>query len=199
MKIRIEPHNPNWKNEFKALKADLELILSTLNPVVEHIGSTSIDALDAKPIIDVLVGLPQGANLDQCIESMRLNSFVYYQCYDALMPYRRFFVKHKKTVVLHYQDTIYPDADLLVHSTAEHSSRLAHIHILEYQSLHWRRHIAFRDYLRSQPEVRAQYQKLKQELTHLLWSDGIAYNKAKDPFIKQVEQQALDWYTTKNK
>jgi len=56
------------------------------------------------------------------------------------------------------------------------------------------RHIAFRDYLRTHPEIRAEYQQLKEELSTQEWKDGNEYNEAKDSFIKTVEQKAVKWY-----
>ncbi|MFA4870114.1 MAG: GrpB family protein [Pedobacter sp.] len=61
-------------------------------------------------------------------------------------------------------------------------------------SEHWMRHIAFRDYLRTHPEIRAEYQQLKEELSTQEWKDGNEYNEAKDSFIKTVEQKAVKWY-----
>ena len=57
MKIEIEKYNPKWIEEFIQLKQELTSILKFLNPKIEHIGSTSIQSLSAKPIIDILIGL----------------------------------------------------------------------------------------------------------------------------------------------
>jgi GrpB-like predicted nucleotidyltransferase (UPF0157 family) len=76
----------------------------------------------------------------------------------------------------------------------EHQNRLAHIHILIYNSEHWIRHIVFRDYLRTHPLIRYQYQQLKQDLSHKEWKDGNEYNQAKNEFIKVEEQNAVIWY-----
>ena len=69
-----------------------------------------------------------------------------------------------------------------------------------YNSEHWIRHIAFRNYLREHVTIQKEYQKLKRELSTKDWLDGNDYNKAKNDFIKIEEKKAIDWYLkTKNR
>ena len=182
MKIKFEKYNPNWQSDFEKLKDELSELIGFINPKIEHIGSTSVDGLSAKPIIDILIGMNDESDLERTIIPLIDNDYAYYEEYNKNMPYRRFFVKHKTLSI--------PNAD-------EYNNRLAHIHILPYNSEHWIRHIAFRDYLRTHQTVKNQYQKTKEQLSNKEWRDGNEYNEAKDTFLKEEERKAVNWYNTK--
>lgn len=194
MKIQFEVYNPEWNQWFEHIKNDLIEAIGFVNPRIEHIGSTSIVGLSAKPIIDILVGLAHEEDLETIITPLVEQGYVYFEIYNELMPYRRFFVKHKSSIhPLTVSSLIREERDI-PKNTLEHSQRLAHIHILSHGSEHWTRHIAFRDYLRSHPSVKKAYQQLKEQLSKQEWADGNEYNKAKDQFIKTEEQHAIEWF-----
>ena len=92
MKIEVEKYNPNWITQFYDLKNQLSIILEDLNPIIEHIGSTSIQFLSAKPIIDIAIGVSRNTELDLTIGPMVENKFIYYEVYNKVMPKRRLFV-----------------------------------------------------------------------------------------------------------
>lgn len=194
MKIRLEKYDPSWGNIYQEIAKELSEALHFLQPPIEHIGSTSVEGLAAKPVIDILVGLKDESFLDAVITPLTAKKYVFYEKYNAIMPYRRFFVK------LHSQSTSFPipfiirDHNEIPQVLIGHESRQAHIHVLQYGSPHWTRHIAFRDYLGNYAEVRQEYQKLKAILSMQEWEDENAYNKAKDAFIKTEEQKAIAWY-----
>lgn len=194
MNIHLETYDPLWKQHFEALREELASLLGSPEPKIEHIGSTSVEGLSAKPIIDLLIGVADQARLDQVIAPLMNKGYVYYEQYNQDMPYRRFFVKHKVSPESLGLPAIYRDTDIIPATTEEHDQRLAHIHVLPYVSEHWIRHIAFRDYLRTHPVVKQQYQALKEKLVLQEWADGNAYNQAKDDFLKREEQKAIDWY-----
>jgi hypothetical protein len=77
-----------------------------------------------------------------------------------------------------------------------HPGNLSDIHIFQSGSAEIDRHLAFRDYLRSHPGVRAEYEALKREVfaRHANDTDMNAYNDEKDPWIKRTERLALAWY-----
>lgn len=169
-------------------------LIGAVNPKIELIGSTSIKGLSAKPIIDILVGVDSEMVLEETIIPLTRNGYIYYECFNKQMPYRRFFVKHKTGFKTSSIPTIIRDNDNVPASTEEHNYRLAHIHILLHDSEHWIRHIAFRDYLKAHALVKEQYQLLKEQLSHNDWRDGSAYNEAKNNFIKSEEAKAIKWY-----
>lgn len=195
MKIKFEKYNPVWNQSFNTIKEELIQAIGFINPCIQHIGSTSVEGLSAKPIIDILIGVNDNSDLNKVIEPLMNKGYVYYEKYNNVMPYRRFFVKHKvdpKNLGL----PLCIDNDTVFDQQKEHDYRLAHIHVLPYKSEHWIRHIAFRDYLRTHPEIKKAYQQLKEQLSIKDWKDGNEYNEAKDDFIKREEKKAIEWYTT---
>lgn len=194
MRITVERYNPEWVSRFEKIKADLLKLIGFLNPRIEHIGSTAVEGLSAKPIVDVLIGLECENDLDKVVLPLMNNDYVYYEIYNQYLPDRRFFVKHKVSPQVLSLPRIFKDHDKVPADTFEHDNRLAHIHVWTWRSEHWTRHIAFRDYLRAHPVVRQQYQQLKELLSQKEWIDGNEYNEAKDLFLKTEEKRAVDWY-----
>lgn len=194
MHINIEAYNSDWPLTFEKIKTELLEWIGFLHPNIAHIGSTSIEGLSAKPIIDILVGLAHESDLEKVIKPLTGKDYVYYEKYNAPMPYRRFFVKHKVSPQSLSIPVMITDQRRLPESTHEHGLRLAHVHVLAHSSEHWLRHIAFRDYIRAHPDVKQQYQRLKKQLSLREWIDGNEYNEAKNSFMKAEEQKALRWY-----
>lgn len=192
--VTFEKYNPLWEQFFRDLEIELVKALGSLNPRIEHIGSTSVKDLSAKPIIDIMIGLKRPADLDLCPPLLMDNNYVYYENYNVDIPYRRFFVKLKNSPqILSLPVHIKPGA-IIPEELHNHSLRLAHVHILPLDSEHWIRHIAFRDYLLTHPEVKIEYQQLKKKLSLQEWKDGNEYNDAKTSFIKREEQKAIKWF-----
>ena len=197
MKINIEINNKEWTEQFEKIKTDLCLILVKLNPNIEHIGSTSVPNLAAKSIIDIQVGIENSYDLDKTIEPMINSHYIYYEIYNSVMPNRRFFVGLKDKRYNRNFQNIYSRRDLIPHEKIN-KLRLTHIHIWEYGTDDWKRHIIFRDYLREHPEITSQYESLKKQLSLKDWKDGNEYNDAKDSFIKKEEAKAVLWYEKNN-
>ncbi len=197
MKIDVLPYDPSWPKAFALVQQEIAQTLEGFKPVIEHIGSTSIEGLYAKPIIDILVGLKDEGELDQIIAPMLAQGYVYYEKFNSGMPYRRFFIKLTIEPGSLAIPPIIREGDTIPKDLEEHTYRLAHIHILPYGSEHWTRHVAFRDYIKAHPDVKAAYQQLKQALSLQEWADGNAYNDAKDAFIKTEEANAVAWYAAR--
>lgn len=191
MKITIETYQPAWVDKFQQEKAIIAAALAPLVPVVEHIGSTSVPGLGAKPIIDMLVGVGQEAQLDQTTQPMMAAGYTYFRKHEPAMPYRRFYVR----LIGPLGQTAPAKVDIgEPFVIGQDFKSVTHIHLLVKDTIHWTRHIAFRDYLRTHPDIAAQYDTLKRTISLRDFKDGIAYNEAKDHFMKKVEAEALDWY-----
>ena len=158
---------------------------------VEHIGSTAVPGLGAKPVIDILVGLEDERQLDLIILPMIDAGYVYFKKYEPLMPYRRFFVRLNAKAGREIPDKIDVQDEFV--SGTDFTSH-THIHILVKDTYHYKRHIAFRDYLKAHPDVRDEYDALKRALAQREFKDSLAYNDAKDSFVKQTERDALLWF-----
>ena len=197
MKIIIEKYNPIWVKEFKKLKKELASILKFLNPQIEHIGSTSVPSISAKPIIDIAIGVSKNTELDLTIGPMVENKFIYYEVYNKVMPKRRLFVGLKNKNDPHKFKKIYSNDEEIPHEKI-HCFRLCHIHICKFGTSEWERHIAFRDYLKEYDKIKKEYEILKIRLSQEDWIDGNEYNLGKNNFIKKIESEAIMWYDKHN-
>ncbi len=167
MKIHIEKYTPEWKTKFEDEKKLLTQVLSGVTFQIEHIGSTSVEGLGAKPVIDILIGLSDFSIADKQVTKIIKTGYHYLNQYEDTMPYRRFFTKDDKAIRTH------------------------HIHMVQLDAEFWKRHIAFRNYLRNHPKELQEYDSLKKELASKEWKDGNEYAEAKSEFIRMIEQKAL--------
>jgi len=169
MKIHIAPYNPEWVNMFEREAADIRRVIGNEVADIQHVGSTSVPQLAAKPIIDILLGLRDFSMADTIVvPAMQSAGYMYIDKWNDVLPLRRFFVKED-----------------------EMGKRFAHIHTVGIDNREWwDRHIEFRDYLRTQPETREAYEALKRELACREWEDGSEYAGAKTEFIRKVEKLA---------
>lgn len=166
MKVSIVEYRPEWRKMFETEKGILQTTLGEVPARIEHIGSTAVAGLAAKPIIDLLVGLEDFSIADQVVPKIEASGYEYIQKYEAVMPLRRFFIKEQGGIRTH------------------------HIHMVEIGGEFWERHILFRDYLRRNPGVAEQYASLKRELAEREWKDGNEYADAKTEFIRGIENKA---------
>ena len=163
MKIELSEYDPNWQGIFIKEKMLLEKVLP-VNSRIEHIGSTSIKDLCAKPIIDILCGVDDFLIADSLISEIVSLSYEYIGQYNAIIHDRRYFRK-----------------------TGEHNF---HIHLVQSGGHFWERHLLFRDFLRKNEIVKNEYASLKRQLAQKDWVDGNEYAGAKTEFIKAIEERA---------
>ncbi len=136
------------------------------NAVFEHVGSTAVPGLGAKPIIDIMVGVTRLPDAELHIADLEEHDYEYVPEYEAQMPERRYFRK--------------PQEGLRTH----------HLHCVVEGSCFWRRHLAFRDYLRANPETAAAYFALKQQLALRHRTNRVAYTEAKSAFVESILEKA---------
>ncbi|MEJ5144865.1 GrpB family protein [Sphingobacterium sp. MYb388] len=194
MILPFEPYNPTWKDQFNTIKRELDKLLLPIKASVDHIGSTSVEGLSAKPIIDIIVGLEDENDLDKVPALLANRQYVYYEKYNIDMPYRRFFVLLREKPDKLGLPTCIGTFDKIPDRLNDHALRIAHIHVIPKNSENWVRHIAFRDYLRTHPNVKDEYQALKEGLIKHEWQDGNDYNEGKDAFLQVEEKRAIEWY-----
>ncbi|MEN8125894.1 MAG: GrpB family protein [Bacteroidota bacterium] len=165
MKIIIEPYDPKWKIKFKK---ESKLLINSIKEQgikIEHIGSTSINGLGAKPIIDIVIGLKDFKTANNHISTIEKLGYKYVPKFENEMPYRRFFIKESN------------------------GKRTHHIHLVELKTEFWDRHLRFRNHLRSNNEDRDKYMELKMRLSEKDWNNGNEYADAKSEFIKDIENK----------
>ena len=163
MKINIVPYNDEWPLLFETIKKEIKKSIVDNEVIIEHIGSTSVDKLASKPIIDILIGVSSN-DLDMYIEPIKNLGYIHIKEYEIETPNRRFFFFEKS------------------------KKRIAHVHLVKKNSRWFKRHIAFRNELRSNEIIRKEYQSLKYSLSKKEWKDGNEYADAKTTFIKCVEK-----------
>ena len=166
MKIEMVEYRPEWAQLFRKEKAVLYTALRPAKVIIEHIGSTSVPGLAAKPIIDIMIGLADFAIADSLVPAIITLGYDYIAEYEAVMPERRYFQKNIN------------------------KKRTHHIHMVEVGSEFWHRLLLFRDYLRTHDEVVAEYAALKKSLADREWRDMNEYADAKTDFIKHMEKVA---------
>ncbi len=162
MKVTIENHNLSWAGKFESEKQKLLSTLETRHVTIEHIGSTAVPNLGAKPVIDILIGLNDFSIAGNLIPVITNLGYEYISKYEDVFPNRRFFIKNTNQMRSH------------------------HIHMVKFGSDFWKTHLRFRDILRSNPEIRKDYFDLKLRLAQLDWESSNDYADAKSDFIQQV-------------
>ncbi|MDQ3019212.1 MAG: GrpB family protein [Bacteroidota bacterium] len=167
MRIIIEEYNPDWKKQFEKEKQILHRILSGIDLKIEHVGSTSVNGLGAKPIIDIMIGLANFNVADWLVENMSNSGYEYISKYENIFPHRRYFIKIVKGKITHQ-----------IHMVAEGGD-------------FWKRTILFRDQLRKSDEDRRNYFEHKKKLSEQDWNYGNDYADAKSEFIRTVVEKAI--------
>ena len=160
--VEIVDARPEWPLQFAQLADEITRALGDGVVRLEHIGSTAVPGLAAKPVLDLLAGAPALAVFEAAVPRLAALGFVYRAAYEAQLPERRYFVR---------------DAGLLPR---------VHLHGCVDGGPFWRRHLAFRDALRAQPAVAAEYAALKRTLAQRHAHDREAYTDGKTAFVDAV-------------
>jgi len=156
--IEIVDYDPNWPGRFDAEAARLRDALGDVALRIEHVGSTSVPGLAAKPVIDIQVSVPSFDPEDRYARP--LVQLGYEQFPDPTTPEHRIFTLPKGG-----------------------GPRQVNLHVCEAGSEWERRHPAFRDRLRADAAARDQYAALKRELALAYGNDVESYADAKGEFI----------------
>lgn len=163
--IIIEEYDPFWPQQFEMLRSRIAPRVGPLVTAIEHVGSTAVPGLAAKPIIDIDILLRSSVDLPRAIE--RLYSLGYLHQGDLGIPGRESFRA--------------PGHDFPHHLYAC---------LPDYPE--FARHIAFRDYLRAHPEDRNAYARLKRDLEKKCRTDRGAYTEAKGEFVASILGRAAN-------
>jgi len=162
MPLIIAPSSAEWPRLFLAHRDTLRAAFAPVAVDIEHIGSTSVSGLAAKPVIDILVGAASLADIESRIPALVAAGFTYRPEHESALPTRRYF-------------TLTPPGSLRVH-----------VHAVVRGDTLWRDHLAFRDALHNDDVLRDHYQALKLALAQRYAHDKSAYTETKAPFIREV-------------
>ena len=166
--VALLPHQTLWDD---VAAKTIMLLKSLLNDVaidIQHVGSTAIPNVWAKPIIDIIVGVKTLDSITPCIELLDTNGIVF----------------RKEDVKGQY---------LFVIGDFEKECRTHHIHVVEWNSTAWNNYIDFRDYLNAFPEYAKEYDTLKKSLALEFTNNRGNYTAGKQEFIEKILKQACLW------
>jgi GrpB-like predicted nucleotidyltransferase (UPF0157 family) len=161
-RIAVVPYDPAWPHRFEAERALLETVLEPwLEEGIHHVGSTAIPGLAAKPIIDMIAGVHDLEGARAAFGPLREHSYQH--------------TPHRPGIAHHFSK---PSA---------RQSEVTHgIHLTEPGSDLWRERLAFRDALRSDAALAAEYATLKLRLAQEHDDDISAYTMGKREFVIRV-------------
>lgn len=161
--VRVVPYDPAWESLFAVEAARLRAVVAPSLPLMlEHMGSTAVPGLAAKPILDLLGGYPPGAPVAPYISALVRAGYLHRG--EQGIPGREFFRRGEP--------------------------RAYHLHLVSEGGPVWREQLAFRDALRRDPALRDAYAALKLDLARRFPRDRESYIDGKGAFVRHVIEQA---------
>lgn len=164
--VKLADYDENWAETAEQTIRELKEIFGEAAADIQHVGSTSIKYIKAKPILDIAVAVRSFSDVLPLIPKLKENGFRY------------------KTDNDNDAEMFFSCGDVIA------DTRTHHIHVVIHQSKEWTEYILFRDSLNSNPHWRLNYQNLKQELAEKYPDDRNAYTEGKAEFIRNVLARA---------
>ena len=159
--VRIVEYDPAWPGRYEAEAAHIREALGPVAVRIEHVGSTAVPGLAAKPVIDVQLAVAELEPMEPYAGPL---AALGYDHRSDDEPQHRFFAL-----------------------TAHSGERLVNLHVCRAGSEWERRHLRFRDALRADPDLRARYEAEKRRVAAVHPDDSLAYADAKTPWIRAEE------------
>ncbi len=160
-RVVVLPYDPKWKDDFEAIKREIADAVGELTVSVEHVGSTSVEGLSAKPIIDIDVVIKDESVFEEVVR--RLAGIGY----------------------IHEGDLGIKGREAFRYSGKNHL-REHHLYVCPQDSRELFRHVKFRDFLRSHPEAVKRYSEVKETAARLFPDNIDGYMEYKAPCIKEI-------------
>jgi GrpB-like predicted nucleotidyltransferase (UPF0157 family) len=159
--VRLVESDPGWPRAFEHLAAELRAALGKLAVAIEHVGSTAVPGLVAKPILDLAIGLARDADAERVISAIERLGYVF---------------RGDKG-----------DTDGLLFVLEDRPAyRIAHVHVVPHGGAKWHQYLAFRGRLRADPDARAAYSRVKRTLGEQFAGDRQAYTAGKATFVAEL-------------
>ena len=166
--VKLVMHQDKWDAEAKRIMKELKGLLGNTVVDIQHIGSTAVASIHAKPIIDIAIGVYNLADIMPYIDVLGKNGFI-------------------------FRGEDVPNQILFVKGDLEKDVRTHHIHVVKWKGTEWNNYISFRDYLNAFPEKAMAYDKLKQELAVRFPEERRQYTEGKQPLINEFLKEARLW------
>lgn len=162
--VTVVPYDPTWKEAFEAIKQELEAAIGPVILGIEHVGSTAVEGMSAKPCIDIDVIIPNHAALEEAIRGLSRIGYV------------------------HEGDLGIRDREAFTYADKPHLQK-HHLYVCLQHSAELHRHITFRNFLRSHPEAVLEYSRIKTEAAKQFPHDIDRYIAFKSPYIEKLYRQ----------
>ena len=159
--VVVLPYDEQWKRDFLKIKGELSDALGQLTIGIEHVGSTSVPGLSAKPVIDIDVVIKDYTILEEVVAVLGKNGY------------------------RHEGDLGITGREAFKYEGKEHLKK-HHLYVCQEDSPELKRHIAFRDYLRTHPDAVREYSRIKEEGARKYPNDIGRYIEYKSPFIEKT-------------
>jgi len=163
--VHLERPDRTWPERFAAEAAVIKGVLGDQAVAIEHVGSTSVQGIYAKPIIDIAVAVVSFDEVPKCVEPLGRIGYEYVPEFESTLPNRRYFRKDSPEGI-----------------------RTHHVHMYEKGHVEFVEYLLFREYLRRHADAARDYERLKQDLAARLGRRD--YTAAKAPFIRSVIDRA---------
>lgn len=163
-RVVVRPYDETWEQDFKDIEKEIREKLGELALRIEHVGSTSVKGLSAKPIIDIDIVIADYSVFDDVV--LKLNEIGY----------------------THEGDLGVAGREAFKYDGKEHLQK-HHLYVCTVDSPELKRHTAFRDHLRSHPEAVREYSRIKEEGAALYPDDIDGYIEYKSPFIEGIYKE----------
>lgn len=163
-KVIVLPYDRAWKDDFEKIRLEIESVTGSLILRIEHVGSTSVEGMSAKPCIDIDVVIEDYSLFDAVTEKLQTIGYTYEG--DLGIPDRHAF---KYTDKPHLQTH--------------------HLYVCPAYSQELRRHTTFRDFLKTHPEAIKKYSTVKEEAAKLFPENIDGYIEYKSPCIEELYKQ----------
>lgn len=160
--VSLHPPDPAWSAAFELERTRLQALLPGVFVEVEHIGSTAVPGLVAKPVIDIMAGVESLAGVDATIATLCENGYTTSKEFNDSLTDRKWLMRWRN------------------------GHRTHHLHIVVFCGAQWDERLAFRDALRRDPDLVRRYAALKTALVTQHRADREAYTDAKADFVRSV-------------
>lgn len=160
-KVIVLPYDKAWKNDFEKIRNEIQTAAGHLITGIEHIGSTSVEGMSAKPCIDLDVIIKDYSVFDAVVKALHAIGYI------------------------HEGDLGIKDREAFKYTDKPHL-RSHHLYVCPQNSAELHRHITFRDFLRSNPEAVRKYSKVKEQAALSYPDDINQYIRCKTPCIEEL-------------
>lgn len=168
--VELVSHQSEWSKEAEEIVRKLKFILGDVAVDIQHIGSTAISSIHAKPILDIVIGVRKLNDIQPFIEVLRSNGIV-------------------------FRGEDVPGQVLFVKGDFNKDTRTHHIHVVQWNGDQWNNYLNFRDFLNEFPEKAQIYDACKQRLAAQFSNDRASYTAGKNIMVKALLEEAKEWRT----